>query len=257
MSNPWIRLYRDSLHDPKIVTLSDRHHRAWHNCLLIADDTGTLPALRDIAVHMRMSITDAEQMLIDLVEAELIDVNMLSGSRSYRMHGWAKRQYVSDVSTLRSKKHRAKKTATDMQRCSDANATPPESESDTETDINLVPSVLDTAPANPRKPSKAKELDFKFDLGRTGRTKDANTLTRRAEGLGLPVAEIQADTERAKPDNPTAYFTRICINRLRDQLPGIDEPVLRDALWGKSPASYTAVMDALLLVEAAPCPRRS
>jgi len=88
--NPWIRLYRESLHDPKIVVLSDRQHRAWHNCLLIADDTGTLPAIRDIAVHMRMSVTDAEQMLVDLVEAELIDAAMLSGSRTYRMHGWAK-----------------------------------------------------------------------------------------------------------------------------------------------------------------------
>ncbi len=132
--NPWIRLYRESLHDPKIVTLSDRQHRAWHNCLLIADDTGKLPPIRDIASDMRVSITDAEQILIDLVEAELIDAEMLDGARTYRLHGWAKRQYVSDSSTERSRKHRAKKPATAMQRCSDATVTPPDTDSESETD---------------------------------------------------------------------------------------------------------------------------
>ena len=38
MSNQWIRLYREALHDPKIVTLSDRQHRVWVNFLLMADD---------------------------------------------------------------------------------------------------------------------------------------------------------------------------------------------------------------------------
>lgn len=112
--NPWIRLYREALHDPKIVTLSDRQHRAWHNCLLIADDTGYLPAMRDIAVHLRMSAQDAEQLIAELIDAELIDPAVVNGVRTYRLHGWEKRQYTSDSSAGRMQRYRSKRRASGL-----------------------------------------------------------------------------------------------------------------------------------------------
>lgn len=111
-ANPWVRLYRAALHNPKIVTLSDRQHRAWHNCLLIAGDDGVLPALRDIAVHMRVTASEAEQLVCELVEAQLIDpTTSPTGERRYTMHDWNVHQYVSDHSANRVKKYRDRRKA--------------------------------------------------------------------------------------------------------------------------------------------------
>lgn len=133
-SKPWIRLYRESLHDPKIVSLTDRQHRAWHNLLLIADDNGKLPSMRDIAVHLRMSAQDAEQLVCDLVEAELIDTDALNGSRTYEIHGWASRQFTSDSSTERVRKHRETRMKRFNETARNVTVTPPDTESDTDTD---------------------------------------------------------------------------------------------------------------------------
>jgi hypothetical protein len=111
---PWIRLYREALHDPKIVTLSDRHYRAYINCLLIADDVGgQLPRMRDIAVHLRMSLAEAEQLVRELVDLELIDVLLVSATRPsvYVMHGWENRQQPSDNAAERMRNYRARKKA--------------------------------------------------------------------------------------------------------------------------------------------------
>ncbi len=103
---PWIRLYREALHDPKIVTLSDRHFRAWVSLLLIADDaSGELPRMRDIAVHLRMSISEAETIVRELVDLELIDW-IMGVSGAYVMHGWQERQMPSDSSAERTRKYR-------------------------------------------------------------------------------------------------------------------------------------------------------
>lgn len=106
---PWLRLYRSSLHNPKIVTLSDRQHRAWHNCLLISDNNGVLPSPRDIATHMRMTMTEAEQLICELVEAGLIDPVMAGSRHSYVLHDWTDHQHPSDHSSSRMKNLRARR----------------------------------------------------------------------------------------------------------------------------------------------------
>lgn len=115
MSQPWIRLYRSSLHNPKLVCLPDRVFRAWHNCLLIADDDGTLPSMRDISVHMRCTATEAEQLVAELVEAHLVDpIVSASHPVSFRMHGWGKWQRKWDcdpTNAERQKRARQKKRA--------------------------------------------------------------------------------------------------------------------------------------------------
>lgn len=105
---PWIRLYREALHDPKIVTLSDRHFRVWVGLLLIADDaSGELPSMRDVSVHLRMSISEAEASVRELVELELIDW-IMGVSGAYVMHGWKERQMSSDNAAERMRKYRAR-----------------------------------------------------------------------------------------------------------------------------------------------------
>lgn len=130
--NPWIRLYRASLHDPKIVCLSDRVFRAWHNCLLIANDDGLLPSLRDISVHMRCTQTEAEQSINDLVEAQLVDPIVSPGQPiAFRMHDWEKWQRKWDVDRTNAERQkrarRKKKTAGKIDRNGERNGTVTES----------------------------------------------------------------------------------------------------------------------------------
>lgn len=241
---PWLRLYREALHSPKIVSLTDRQHRAWHNCLLISDSNGALPAMRDIAVHMRMTTTEAEQLICDLVEAGLVDPVMDGSRTSYVMHDWKDHQPTSDSSTERVQKHRLKDrnvTVTDVKRSS--NVIESESDTESETENKFLPSEQEA----PR--AKVNELRFGLGLknGRAGRV-DLDYLARRAEGLGLDASDLIGTTNRAAPKKPTAYMTTLCVNRLKERLPGIDENVIRDALWGKD--KQFAVLCQLLLERA-------
>ena len=114
----WIRLYTSALHDPKIVSLSDRMHRAWINLLTIADKAdGFLPSLKHIACDLRCTLDQAKEIIDELVEAELIDRLEIENPpiSSLYMHNWGRRQYrwddVDRTSSERVRRHRAKKRA--------------------------------------------------------------------------------------------------------------------------------------------------
>lgn len=244
MKNPWIRLYREALHNPKIVTLNDRQHRAWHNCMLIADDAGQLPKWRDMACHMRMTVQEVEQVVCELVEAGLIDIEGFGADRAFKLHDWSTHQYVSDNSTERVRKFRNKskdetdETATKRNR--NVSVTPPEPDTDTDTDKKLQLSQPSATRA------RKSELGFNsnFKLG-SGKRDGMETLLRQAEGFGLDVEDLLAITNRNKPKKREGYFSTLCVNRLKDQLPGLDDQIIRDALNGKF--EQTKTVTALLM----------
>lgn len=244
--NPWIRLYREALHDPKLVTLPDRQYRAWVNCLLIADDNGLLPSRRDVAVHMRVSLVDADNLLCDLVEAGLIDADSTSGPVTiYRLHGWKNRQYAHDTSAERMRKHRAKKRDVTRDVTGDGSdvtgdAIESESYSDTDTESPDLPSSLDAARAEGRNDQRGLN---KFG----GRRQDGRheKILRRAEGLGVPVDDLTEKLNQQKVKNRSAYFTTLCVEWFEKRLPGIDEEVIRSALWGTE-KQYAAVMNLMV-----------
>ena len=257
MSNPWIRLYREALHNPKIVTLSDRQHRVWHNLLLIADDTGMLPRTRDIACHLRLTMQEAEQAIQELMEAGLVDPNVLGpGARRFKMHDWQSHQYQADSSAERTREYRKRLKEKDVTTCDtsrDVTVTPPDTDTDTDTDTESEPDTeITLAHSSFVKPrEKVKEQSFNSDLktkkkeSRIGRNE---SVVRRAEGLGLPVDEIiETVNGNAKKSRP-GYFTTLCVSRLQAQLPGIDEQLIRDALWGKDGKSFGLLCQALLEV---------
>ncbi len=238
--NPWIRLYRDSLHNPKLVTLSDRQFRAWHNLLLISNDEGELPSSRDIACHLRMTIPEAEAVLCDLVEAGLVDVDCTNtNNRKFSLHDWKAHQYVSDNSTERVRKFRNKNKGNGYETARNVSETSPEAEADTETD-----SEKHFAPEN--QPDRRSEVSkILGSLGGGGSRGVSPRLKERAEGLGLPVEEIERRALAADVREPNAMFRHVAAERLQAMLPMADRRVLKAALT-KSDAAYAQVCQLLL-----------
>jgi hypothetical protein len=108
MSKPltWFRFYTEALDDPKVQRLPDHLFKTWVNLLCVAaGNDGKIPSIEDVAFKLRISCHEAETRLSDLVMAGLIDI-MPDNSRE--PHNWPKRQFKSDVSTERVRKHRAK-----------------------------------------------------------------------------------------------------------------------------------------------------
>jgi hypothetical protein len=235
MSNPWIRLYRASLHNPKTVTLSDRQHRCWHNLLLIADDRGELPRARDIACHLRMSVSEVEQLLCELVEAELVDV-AIDKPNTFRMHDWETHQYASDTSTDRVRKFRNKNKCNDdetfLKRDVTVTVTPPEAEPDTDSDTDYVPSP------SLGMPREAKEQGFNSSFGRKGGRSVSDRLKAKAEGLGLDVAALEARALAPDVRIPNALFRKLVVNDVRGRHPIIDETLIKAALTNGNDAAW-------------------
>lgn len=117
-SRKWIRKYVESLHDPKVVSLSDSQYRDWDRLLLIAakSEDGVLPSLRSVACELRCTESHAFAAISDLVDAGLIDVVSYVPTPTYKPHGWDRRQYAWDAGDLtakdRMKRHRQRKKTT-------------------------------------------------------------------------------------------------------------------------------------------------
>ena len=241
--SPWLRSYRDALHNPKIIRLSDRLFRVWQCCLWVADDAGVLPSIPDLACHLRMSVVDAEQLICELIETKLVDVSSPGTCvRTLTMHDWNTHQFI-EKSTERVRKFRSKNkhvTVKQDETFQKRDETPPYQTHITDTDTKKL------LPSNP-EPARAKEHDFIFGLKKVERKRsdDIETIVKRAEGLGLDVDELIETTNRNKPKNRSAYFTTLCVNKLAGTLPGLSEKLIREALWGNT-EQYSAINQLLV-----------
>lgn len=239
----WFRFYDDALDDPKVQRLSPHLFKTWMNLLCLASKhDGKLPSNDDIAFCLRMSVQDAAQHVDDLILAGLVDIDS-NGSKS--PHNWNGRQYASDSSADRVRKHRknkAEKTCNGDVTLQKRNCNGAESESDTESDTEShdLPSSLESARANEKNDQGVLNKFW-------GRRQDGRheKIIRRAEGLGVPVDELTEKVNEHKPKNRSAYFTTMCVEWFRKRLPGIDEQIIRDALWGTE-AQYAVVMNLMV-----------
>lgn len=242
-ASPWVRLHRASIHSPKIVTLSDRQHRAWHNCLIMADDSGRLPSFRDMAVHMRMSQTDVEQLMSELMEAQLVDPD---GSGGLVLHDWDEHQFRSDSSAERTRKWRAKRhrdgdvTVSDEKR--NVTVTPPDfrlqtSESEEE----------ESKPSLPEQEATREEVKIpKSDFGRGRRKGEVKAgLRKLAEGLAFPVDDMVRKSAEAQ--HPNAYFAELFKNEIRTRFPQAP-PAFADAVVAGEQTALQAIYQAILEV---------
>lgn len=103
MKRSWIRLYTEVPDDPKVQTLPDHLFKFWVNCLCLGGrNDGILPTFEQIAWMLRDTKEHVAEMMAELVKADLID--QIEGG--YMPHEWSTRQYESDVSNERVKRHR-------------------------------------------------------------------------------------------------------------------------------------------------------
>lgn len=101
----WFRMYDDAMNDPKVQRLPPHLFKAWFNVLCLANKAGNgvLPAVADIAFALRMSDTDAQSVLDELILSGLIDI---APDKSLSPHNWKSRQAPSDKSKERTRRWR-------------------------------------------------------------------------------------------------------------------------------------------------------
>ena len=128
-SNPWFRMYHEFATDPKIQMLSEADQRRFIMllCMRCCNGDETLHD-EEIAFHLRISSEEWGRTKGVFTEKKLIN-------ERNQPTAWNKRQYVSDSSTERVRRHREKK----KQKCN-VSVTPPE-QNRTETDTEKAVAV--------------------------------------------------------------------------------------------------------------------
>lgn len=213
MSGRWFRFYDAVLDDPKVQRLTPEQFRLWANLLCLANrNDGRLPKPEDAAFSLRMPVAEYGQMLRDLVHAGLFD----KCDGTWEPHNWASRQYKSDSSADRMRRHR------DRHRDVTPTVTVTRSEADTETEAET--ERVGGADAPPTKPKRAMRLPDDWTVSEAGRA--------YANGLGLnpdKIAEAFVDYWRAqgganarKLDWDAAY--RTWCRRAHDDQPKASTP---------------------------------
>ena len=125
MANPWFRLYHEFSTDSGVQMLNEVDQRRYLMVLCARCRNGDKPLHDETAAfEMRISKEDWEITKANLIESGLID-------SSSKPTGWDKRQYISDLSTSRSIKHRAKKK---QQQRRNVSATTPDTDTEVEAD---------------------------------------------------------------------------------------------------------------------------
>lgn len=121
----WFRFYSDAMRHPKVARLTDAQFRLWVDLLSVASENdGRIPCADDLKHILKRRLDHLLRGLDDLLRASLIDVL----DDGYSPHGWDKRQYKSDTSSDRVRKHREK---------GNVSVTPPETEAETDTDKKI------------------------------------------------------------------------------------------------------------------------
>lgn len=145
MSGRWFRMYSELLDDPKVQMLPAALFKVWVNLLcLTSKNEGKLPDLTAVAFALRLDEEATREALEKLTERGLLD-NAEDGTQP---HNWNERQYKSDVSTERVKRHRQQLRNVSGNVPPTAIETPPEAETEAERDIGS--SGFEEKPSEPR-----------------------------------------------------------------------------------------------------------
>lgn len=196
MSARWFRFYADAMRHPKVAKLPDATFRLWVQLMCVAaENNGRIPSAADLKFMLNRRLDHLLKGLDDLIRASLIDPL----GDGYEPHSWNERQYKSDTSTDRVRKHREKRNVSE---------TPPETEA--ETDIE--PSVLansgspdehgchdEVIPANPSGQGCGGEaVPAKPKIGAAHIDEAFGQWNKAAIDRGWPTLRVMTDARRKK-----------------------------------------------------------
>lgn len=132
MANQWFRLYAEFATDPKVQMMSEANQRRFIMvlCLRCSNDDVTLQD-EEVAFQLRISIEEWATTKALFLSKGLLDENNTPAA-------WDKRQFVSDSSAERVRKHREAKKKASSTACNGRNVTetPPEAEAEAEAEVN-------------------------------------------------------------------------------------------------------------------------
>lgn len=132
MAMIWFRLHTEILDDPKIQTLDPKIYKIYINTLCHAarrEKNGNIGTIFDVSYALRETKSTVSSAFHTLEELGLIE----TVGETFHIPQWKKKQYKSDTSTERVKKHRAK-----VKRSRNVTVTAPEqSRTDTDTEKNI------------------------------------------------------------------------------------------------------------------------
>lgn len=199
----WFRFYDEVVSDPKVQRLSGDKFKAWVNLLCLASkNDGFLPSLSDMAFALRWSEGKVAAIIGEFCETKLLDTDESGARARYSPHNWNGRQFKSDVSNDRVKRHRERHRNV----TSTVTETPPESEQNqiTEKKDGARAPIVDLFPKPNAPPSEEKSYydRSKEVLGPKGNGLAAKLLRSKNKVISQARAVIEA---AATKSDPTAY----------------------------------------------------
>jgi hypothetical protein len=212
--NAWFRVYNTLVDDPKVRRLPDNLVASLLFLWCIAgENEGVLPPIEDVAFKLRCAPAKAAEIITKLCRAGLFD----NDKGVFRPHNWGSRQYKSDGSAERMRRHRGKGRDVTGDGVGDVTVTvpvtgPEQSRTDTEQSR-----AEQTRAAVVSYETKGEQSDIivrvlKTDLMEAFGEKRCPDLTRASNWIALGYApsmctEVVRELLARKPDiNSLAYF---------------------------------------------------
>ena len=151
----WFRMYSEALEDPKVQKLTGDLFKFWVNLLCLTSKLeGKLPSNSDIAFSLRMTEKTTNKMLLELEASGLLDRT----DAGLQPHNWESRQFKSDTSNERVKRHRERHRNVTCNVTPTVTVTAPDTDTDTDTDTDNTP------PLSPPAVGKAQRRGSRLNV---------------------------------------------------------------------------------------------
>lgn|GEM_PF-2773212 len=212
----WYRAYEGTVTDPKLGEAAliagaskSVAIAAWHCLLENASSTGESGRFTTSARRVAVILSEAPAT-VEAVFSAFGEVGLTIGDQ---VAAWSRRQYESDNSTARSRKHRENKrngSATLQGRC----ATPPDTEADTDTDANASGAGAPPAPPEVPNPADLKAAVFASGVplltasGMTDRNARSMLGRWRRDYKDGAVLDALSAAQGETPSDPVAWINR-------------------------------------------------
>lgn len=205
MAYTWYRQYGESLHDPKIQLLSDFAFRCWNNSLSLAcclqSKDGNIGTLKSVSWAFHETEERVSSAFHELEEAGLIE----TVNETFHIVSWKKRQYKSDTSTERVKRHR--------KRSRNVSETASDTDTDTEKKERKIPP---TPKGEPEGFSEFWSLYPKVRAGDKQKSMKAYAAALRKDSAAEILSGLKGYIASGEPSKEDGKYAKGCAAWLND-----------------------------------------